>query len=133
LIDDTAGSTDLWLIDFEVAHWGDPTFDVAFLLNHLFIKAVYNAHRLEAYIETAERFWHAYEGVTDQTSSYERDVISELGVLMLARMDGKSPVEYVERATTKDQIRTLAKYLLSGQVETVHGFIAELRAEVETE
>jgi 5-methylthioribose kinase len=132
LLDDTAGGSDLWLIDFEVAHWGDPTFDVAFLLNHLFIKAVYNAHRLEAYIETAERFWHAYEGVTDYPSSFERDVICELGVLMLARMDGKSPVEYVERATTKDQIRSLAKYLLTDQVETVHGFIAELQAEIET-
>jgi 5-methylthioribose kinase len=132
LLDDTAGGSDLWLIDFEVAHWGDPTFDVAFLLNHLFIKAVYNAHRLEACIETAERFWHAYESVTDHPSSFERDVICELGVLMLARMDGKSPVEYIERATTKDQIRSLAKYLLTDQVETVHGFIAELRAEVET-
>jgi hypothetical protein len=91
-----------------------------------------NAHRLKSYVETAERFWHTYEGVTDHPSSFERDVICELGVLMLARMDGKSPVAYVERATTKDQIRSLAKYLLTDQVETVHGFIAELRTEVET-
>src|SRR5260370_576343 len=35
------GDDGLWVLDFEVGHLGDPVFDVAFLLNHLLLKAIH--------------------------------------------------------------------------------------------
>lgn len=45
------------VIDFEVIHFGDPAFDAAFLLNHLFIKSVYLSQWRTEIVEAARRFW----------------------------------------------------------------------------
>jgi 5-methylthioribose kinase len=122
-----------WLLDFEVAHWGDPAFDVAFMLNHLFIKSVYNADRNERYVSTARTFWDAYGDVTTVDAGFETNVVAELGVLVLARVDGKSPVEYVTAETTKDRLRTVAKTVLTTDAATLDSVVEILRSEVEAE
>ena len=110
---------DLWLIDFEVAHWGDPAFDTAFMLNHLFIKSVYNADRQSAYLEATDAFWEGY-----RTAGFdvESETVRELGVLLLARVDGKSPVEYVTDPSTAETLRRIAKRALAEGVETLGTF-----------
>ena len=123
----------VWLLDFEVAHWGDPAFDVAFMLNHLFIKSVYNADRNERYVSTARAFWDAYGDVTAVDAGFEANVVAELGVLALARVDGKSPVEYVTAETTKDRLRTVAKTILTTDAATLDAVVKILRSEVEAE
>ena len=123
----------VWLLDFEVAHWGDPAFDVAFMLNHLFIKSVYNADRNERYVSTARAFWDAYGDVTAVDADFEANVVAELGVLALARVDGKSPVEYVTAETTKDRLRTVAKTVLTTDAATLDSVVEILRSEVEAE
>ena len=95
-----------WLIDFEVAHWGDPAFDVAFMCNHLFIKSLYNRDRREAYVDAAFAFYDAYDERVRW--DVEAETVAELGVLMLARVDGKSPVEYVDEGPTADALRSVA-------------------------
>jgi 5-methylthioribose kinase len=134
LVEGGAGSRRVLVLDFEVAHWGDPAFDVAFMLNHLCIKSVYTADQHEAYIATARRFWDAYgdatrdDGYTDE--DFETNVVAELGVLMLARVDGKSPVEYVTDRGTKERLRTVAKTILTADVTTLEGVLDVLRSEV---
>ena len=123
----------VWLLDFEVAHWGDPAFDVAFMLNHLFIKSVYNADRNERYVSTARAFWDAYGDVTAVDAGFEANVVAELGVLALARVDGKSPVEYVTAETTKDRLRTVAKTVLTTDAATLDSVVEILRSGVEAE
>ena len=52
--------TRMVVLDCEVAWYGDPTFDVAFLLNHFFLKALHHAptdHGLEKMVAA---FWQAY-------------------------------------------------------------------------
>lgn len=118
----------LWVLDFEVAHWGDPAFDVAFMLNHLFIKAVNvgggDPDRRAPYLDAASTFWRTYNRRVDW--SLEHDVVRELGVLMLARVDGKSPVEYVTESETKKTLRTVAKRSLLESLGTVEEFAALL-------
>lgn len=126
LVDDSGSERRLWLLDFEVAHWGDPVFDIAFMLNHLCIKSVYNEERSEKYVSTAEAFWSAYTNDAEP-DALERSVVTELGVLMLARVDGKSPVEYVQRSSTKQRLRRLAKRLLTEDDTTLEELFAELR------
>ena len=123
----------VWLLDFEVAHWGDPAFDVAFMLNHLFIKSVYDADRNERYVSTARAFWDAYRDVAAVDAGFEANVVAELGVLALARVDGKSPVEYVTAETTKDRLRTVAKTVLTTDAATLDSVVEILRSEVEAE
>lgn len=120
LVDRTRDTPEAWMLDFEVAHWGDPAFDTAFMLNHLFIKSLYVADRHEACADAARTFWSTY----DERVSWdvERETVAELGVLMLARVDGKSPVEYVTEEATKDALRTVAKRALAADVVTIEGF-----------
>jgi 5-methylthioribose kinase len=123
---DPDGGPALWLIDFEVAHWGDPAFDAAFLLNHLFIKSVYRADRQAAYLTAARRFWSTYAARVGW--DVEAATVAELGVLLLARVDGKSPVEYVTSEATADALRCAARRTLTSdvsEIEAVAAIVAE--------
>jgi 5-methylthioribose kinase len=119
----------LWVLDFEVAHWGDPAFDTAFMLNHLFIKSIYRAAENEQYVGTARRFWDAYVARVDW--EIETETVRELAILMLARVDGKSPVEYVTAPETKRQLRSTAERALVEGVETFDGFVELVEETVE--
>jgi len=86
----------LWVLDFEVAHLGDPAFDVAFMLNHLGLKSVHRPESAPAYAACAEAFWQAYRaGVPAELAPELPYVLGHLGCLMVARVDGKSPAEYL--------------------------------------
>ncbi len=117
---------ELWLLDFEVAHWGDPAFDTAFMLNHLHIKAVHLPERREALLDAVDAFWSAYGDASGW--DIEHTTVRELAVLMLARVDGKSPVEYTDQGT-EETLRTVASRALRGRIKTLSGFRTILREE----
>ncbi|HEV2232701.1 MAG TPA: aminoglycoside phosphotransferase family protein [Terriglobia bacterium] len=105
---------DIFLIDFEVVHWGDPSFDAGFLLNHLFLKAFHRPQFASIYFDAVREFWkalHAGLGL-DETGDFETMTIRHLGGLMLARIDGKSPVEYINDEKTKARVRKVGKSIL---------------------
>jgi 5-methylthioribose kinase len=106
-------------IDFEVAHWGDPGFDVAFSLTHLGLKAVRFGELADRHLAGAHRFWQEYRSQGADELCDEEGLVRELGCLLLARIDGKSPVEYVEDERTKDAVRALAARLIAGPRRTV--------------
>ena len=116
----------VWLLDFEVAHWGDPAFDVAFMLNHLFIKSVHVETSMDAFHEAALAFW---DGYTQTGSANEEHVLSELGILLLARIDGKSPVEYLHDSSTKELLRSIAIESITTNIRTIDAFTTLLRTE----
>ena len=87
-------------LDFEVAHRGDPAFDVAFLLTHLVMKSVHLPARRDAPAECRRR---VPRGIRRRPFP-SRESLAELGCLLLARVDGKSPAEYLtepERETAR--------------------------------
>jgi 5-methylthioribose kinase len=114
-------------IDFEVAHWGDPAFDVAFCLTHLSLKAMRFGGRAD-YLACAERFWRDYRAEDTLRLCDEDAVVRELGCLLLARIDGKSPVEYVEDESTKEAVRGVGAELLTGPEGTVPQALAVVAA-----
>jgi len=132
LLAEPEGSKTAWILDFEVAHWGDPAFDLAFMCNHLLIKSVHNAEQGEEYVAAARRFIDAYGEVIDRGPETEWDVeaplVRELGILMLARVDGKSPVEYTE-ASTEAALRAASKRALTEGVENLDRFLSILARE----
>jgi aminoglycoside phosphotransferase (APT) family kinase protein len=95
-------------LDAECAWYGDPAFDLAFCLNHLLLKCLWvpsaRAALLECYDALSNAYGAPFEGVQDRAASL-------LPALLLARVDGKSPVEYL---TDKDKstVRSTARSLL---------------------
>jgi 5-methylthioribose kinase len=90
------GPDGMWIVDWEVAHYGDPAFDVAFMLNHLMLKALRRPRWLTRYEECSLVFVRAYErAVPDILRDDATYVLGHVGCLMLARVDGKSPAEYL--------------------------------------
>jgi 5-methylthioribose kinase len=109
---------EVMVIDHEAAHWGDPYYDAAFFLNHLFLKSVHNAHIREHYFKAINNFWEAYTITLRHmdTDDLERGVVKHLGGLILARVDGKSPAEYLDDGA-KEVLRNVSKELITGEYE----------------
>lgn len=85
------------ILDAECAWYGDPAFDVAFCLNHFFLKAAHMPRLAAAFLQNAQDFLNAYlqEVTWEPVPELEYRIVSLLPGLMLARIDGKSPVEYL--------------------------------------
>ena len=97
------------LLDAECAWYGDPAFDVAFCLNHFFLKAAHLPDSRSALMHSAKSFLSAYlqEVTWEPVPALEQRITSLLPGLMLARIDGKSPVEYLT-AERGEIVRTIA-------------------------
>ncbi len=102
--------TDVMAIDFEVILYGDPSFDAAFLLNHLILKSFHRPQWCEAYGAAGLRFWNA---VGSPAAWFEEGTIRHLGGLLLARIDGKSPAEYIRKEGVKSRVRAFARDLIA--------------------
>ncbi len=90
----------LVVLDCEVAWFGDCAFDVAFLMNHLHLKGLYHAPAVKEFPSLPSAALSAYAAARGLTSEeltrLEIRICRLLLQLMLARVDGKSPVEYLE-------------------------------------
>lgn len=83
----------LWVIDWEVAHLGDPAFDIAFVLNHLMLKSIHRPVAFDRYRDAATELLRGYTSTS--TIPDVAYVIGMTGCLMVARVHGKSPAEYL--------------------------------------
>ena len=119
------------VLDAEVAHWGDPTFDVAFCLNHFLLKAVYHGAHGAPFVAGAETFWQAYQRVMEPGALLDgvtARLPGQLAALFLARVDGKSPAEYLVGDETKQAtVRAIATAALRHYPHTT---LAALLADV---
>ncbi len=93
------------VLDCEVAWFGDPMFDVAFLLNHFLLKALRRQELRADYLGLVTAFLETYgrELGGAWSSDCEERATRLLLMLLLARVDGKSPVEYLAGDTGKQQ------------------------------
>ena len=84
----------VYILDFEVTHVGNPVFDLAFLLAHLLCKKFRTDEPLEEKLlgASAERFINAYEVIRPIDSSLSLHT----ALIALARVEGKSPVNYLD-------------------------------------
>tara|TARA_R110002095_G_scaffold3683_1_gene11060 strand:+ start:1899 stop:2945 length:1047 start_codon:yes stop_codon:yes gene_type:complete len=127
------------LVDFETAHYGDPAFDLGFFLSHLLLKAVYFQKQGDECIQLAECFWDQYvkhgaafptEGNLD-TSKMDaqelgRRTIRHLAACLLARVDGKSTVDYLTDPLMQDQVRSFALSLILDPPSSMQKAISRL-------
>jgi aminoglycoside phosphotransferase (APT) family kinase protein len=101
-------------LDAECAWYGDPAFDLAFCLNHLLLKCLWvpaaALRFLDCFSSLADAYlkgvnWEASGGIEERTASL-------LPGLLLARVDGKSPVEYLTLEADKEKVRRFATHFL---------------------
>jgi 5-methylthioribose kinase len=110
----------LTIIDFEVAHYGDPAYDTASLLNHLLLKALAVPGRRRGLAELARVFWAAYKRAGGPAT--DDGTLLQLGALQLARVDGLSPVEYLNDSS-RAEARAFAHSVLQRRVDSVEDAI----------
>jgi aminoglycoside phosphotransferase (APT) family kinase protein len=112
-------------LDAECAWWGDPAFDVAFCLNHLLLKCLWTPQATTGFLACFDAFAAAYRaGIAwESPEALEARAAQLLPGLFLARVDGKSPVEYVTNEPDKDRVRRSARALLANPV----GRLCEVR------
>ena len=97
-------------LDAECAWYGDPAFDLAFCLNHLLLKCLWTPGARNAFLDCFDALSAAYlRGVTFK--EVEERTAALLPALLLARVDGKSPVEYLTDPQ-RQQVREFARPLI---------------------
>ena len=103
------------LLDAECAWYGDPAFDLAFVLNHLVLKARHRPTDSRRFARAFKKTTEAYLGHVDwePVAALEERTASLLPGLMLARIDGKSPVEYLTGGREKADVRAFAIHRLT--------------------
>lgn len=104
----------LLCIDFECAHFGDPSYDAGFMLNHLILKAFLRPELAADYLGLARTAFAWTQGFLPRPALgwFEAASVRHLALLMLARIDGKSPAEYLVADSLRDRVRQLALGLI---------------------
>lgn len=114
-----------WVIDFEVAHLGDPSFDVAFLVSHLLMKSVHRPQHVDDYDRCILAFG---DGYVDQARADGGQgpswghTMRHVGGLLLARVRGKSPAEYLT-SQEAERVWALGRDLLTAPPDTLSALL----------
>jgi hypothetical protein len=103
----------LMMVDFETGHFGDPAFDLGFFLSHLVLKACHRIPHHAPYLELTEAFRQAYERQVgpaisdDELAALWVRGIQNFAGCAWARLDGKSPVDYLRHPARRELVRSI--------------------------
>jgi 5-methylthioribose kinase len=121
------------LLDAECAWWGEPAFDLAFCLNHLLLKCLWVPAARSDFLACFDSLAAAYLAQVDwePPAALQQRTAALLPGLLLARVDGKSPVEYLGRAEQHETVRRVARRLLHHPVPELAAVRAAWQRELE--
>jgi|GEM_PF-1457062 aminoglycoside phosphotransferase (APT) family kinase protein len=104
------------LLDWEVVNTGDPAFDLGTVTAHFILKALRDqpAEGVEPLLEAVRRFWISYNGPADRPRAFRHT-----GAVMLARLYGKSPVEYLADDHARSRADNVGRRALSGEITDI--------------
>ncbi len=113
------------ILDAECAWYGDPAFDVAFVLNHLLLKGVWRPQWRADYAGMFRALVAAYRvhALWEDWATLEARTAALLPGLLLARVDGKSPVEYVTADIDRAAIRAFARAFVARPPATLEQLV----------
>uniref|UniRef100_UPI0035696B80 phosphotransferase family protein n=1 Tax=Halomonas sp. TaxID=1486246 RepID=UPI0035696B80 len=120
------------ILDAECAWYGDPSFDMAFCLNHLILKSVHAPRFKPAFIGAFETMSTAYLEAVDwePRTDIETRIAALIPALTLARIDGKSPVEYLTRDQDKIRVRAFAIRLVGRPAQLLEEIVDHWKKEM---
>lgn len=109
------------ILDAECAWYGDPAFDLAFLVNHLILKTVHRPDRAAAFRAAIAATLHGHAAAESPLAGppVQSRAARLLPGLMLARVDGKSPVEYLTDEARRETVRRIARRFLLAPTEEI--------------
>ncbi len=101
-------------LDAECAWYGDPAFDLAFCLNHLLLKCLWTPSAAAAFLRSFDALAETYlaDVAWEERAALEERAAHLLPGLFLARVDGKSPVEYITAEAERERVRRTARPLI---------------------
>ena len=104
------------MLDWEVVHVGDPAFDIGTMGAHLILKALRQGPDVadEALLESVRCFWRSYSGPADLSRA-----LRHTGAVMLARLHGKSPVEYLRDDSSRRRVQWIGERSLRGEFDGI--------------
>jgi Ser/Thr protein kinase RdoA (MazF antagonist) len=100
---------DVVILDLEVAHWGNPRFDVAFCLTHLLLKGLRRDAHVGQFANAIAGFIDGYRGTG--LTILDASMMRMLGCLMLARFEGASPVDYRDQLDAAHVKRIASRWI----------------------
>lgn len=103
------------LLDAECAWYGDPAFDAAFCLCHLLAKCLWRPAHADGYLACFTAFAERYLAGCDwePVQALEQRICLLLAAMLLARVDGKSPLEYLDDDGRRRQRAFARRHLIS--------------------
>jgi aminoglycoside phosphotransferase (APT) family kinase protein len=101
---------DVVILDCEVAHWGDPRFDIGFCLSHLLLKTLHSTGCADQIAAAARAYLDAY--AEHGLAVLDAELVRATGCLVLARVIGDSPVEYLDTPRLQQAALELGEELL---------------------
>ncbi|MCU1491822.1 MAG: putative TIM-barrel enzyme a dioxygenase [Acidimicrobiaceae bacterium] len=111
---------ELFVVDFEVTHFGNPGYDVATFVNHMMLKGFALPEHRQAFGRLASTMWESYRNLWDGDQAVvQQEALVQLGALMLARVDGKSKVEYLAGTEHAAEARDFGRWLLRNRPASV--------------
>jgi len=118
-----ADGAEVVILDCEVAHWGDPRFDLAFCVSHLVLKSLRRDAPAQALSEAASQVVAAYrrEGLAIVDDHYTQI----LGCLLLSRLEGDSPVDYLADLDVAE-VKRLAIHLIQDPAVSLEARLARI-------
>jgi fructosamine-3-kinase len=119
-------------LDAECAWWGDPAFDLAFCLNHLLLKCLWVPAARPALLDSFRAMITAYLPLVswEPKAELERRTANLLPALLLARVDGKSPVEYITQERDRETVRAVGRRLVADPIEYLAGVAGDWEKEI---
>ena len=119
------------LVDYETAHFGDPSMDLGFLLSHLLLKAVKRQRDRHGFFELTRAFWRGYgeESRYQPLADMQTRCSEHLAVCLLARIDGTSPVDYLPEEPKRETVLQLARRILQDRIGTWNSIVLACKEE----
>jgi thiamine kinase-like enzyme len=125
----------LVLLDHEVIHLGDPGFDLGFAMTHLLSKSHHLPDSRYQFARATLAFWERYWDTVSLSdaqwiANLERRAVRHTLGCLLARVRGRSPLEYLSADERNRQAEVVSAIMLQPPA-TVSDLIAEFRAGIE--
>ena len=122
------------ILDAECAWYGDPAFDVAFCLNHLLLKCLLAPGAIDDLLDSFAAFFQSYRThiAWEPAGELEQRITHLLPGLLLARIDGKSPVEYIHDTMEKTRVINFARNFLINPADKLSDISTTWKKEMHT-
>jgi len=120
----------LILLDHEVIHFGDPAFDLGFSLTHFLSKAHHLPGLRREFASEARDYWRIYVqalGAPAWAADLEPRAVRHTLACLLARVVGRSPLEYLDREARVRQRDAVLSLMPAapGRIEDLIGMFKE--------